>query len=136
MWIAISAVGTFYTADGGLSWQTRNQGVRADYLPDRYPEVGQCVHKLVMAPGYPPLLYQQNHCGVYRSKDGGEHWEEISRGLPSDFGFPIAVHPHDFQTIYVIPLDAEGGRVMPEGKAAVWRSRDGGETWQRQAAGL
>ncbi|MHB8460159.1 MAG: WD40/YVTN/BNR-like repeat-containing protein, partial [Candidatus Limnocylindrales bacterium] len=89
MWIAISAVGTFETRDGGASWEPRNEGVRADFMPDPRPVTGQCVHKLVMAAGEPERLYQQNHCGVYRSLDGGLHWAEITAGLPSEFGFAM-----------------------------------------------
>lgn len=136
MWVGISAVGAFHTADGGATWETRNRGVRCEFMPERYPEYGQCVHKLGRAPGQTDLLYQQNHCGVYRSRDGGKQWEEISGGLPSDFGFPLAIHPHDPKTVYVIPLDAEGGRYMPEAKAAVWRSEDGGDNWRRLSKGL
>jgi photosystem II stability/assembly factor-like uncharacterized protein len=138
MWIAISSVGAFYTADGGRTWETRNRGVRAEFFPGErnYPEYGQCVHKLVQAPGNPGLLYQQNHCGVYRSADGGVSWQEITQGLPSDFGFPVVVHPHDAESVYVIPLDAWAGRYVPEGKPAVWRSRDGGANWSRLSHGL
>jgi photosystem II stability/assembly factor-like uncharacterized protein len=115
----------------------RNKNVRADFMPDKYPEFGQCVHKLVMAPRQSTLLYQQNHCGVYRSHDGGKLWEEISEGLPSSFGFPMATHPRDPRTIWVVPLDGGGnGRFMPEGRAAVWRSREGGDRWTRQSTGL
>ncbi len=134
LWVAISAVGTFYSDDGGATWQTRNKGVRAEFAPVRYPEFGQCVHKLLLAPGA-ARLYQQNHCGVYRSDDGGQQWHEISEGLPSDFGFPLAIHPHDAQTLYVIPLEGNG-RLVPDGKMAVWRSRDGGDSWTQQTAGL
>lgn len=137
LWVAISSVGTFHTADGGATWTTRNRGVRADFLPQTYPEYGQCVHKLLMAPGPPGLLYQQNHCGVYRSSDGGEHWEEITAGLPSQFGFPMVVHPRDPRTIWVVPLNgAEEGRYVPDARAAVWRSRDGGDSWSDLRAGL
>jgi len=135
MWIAISAVGTFYTADGGATWETRNRGVRADFIPEKDPEWGQCVHKIALHPSRPDRLYQQNHCGVYRSGDQGMTWQEISAGLPSDFGFPIAVHPYDPDTIYVIPLVGQG-RFMPDGQAAVWRSRDAGTTWARLSKGL
>jgi len=137
MWIAISAVGTFETRDGGDSWEPRNAGVRAGFLPDPYPETGQCVHKLVMAAGEPEHLYQQNHCGVYRSHDGGVQWEEITAGLPNEFGFAMVSHPRDGQTAWVIPLNgAENGRYMPDGAAAVWRTHDGGDAWIRGAEGL
>jgi len=137
MWIAISAVGAFYTADGGRTWETRNKGVRADFMPDKYPEFGQCVHKMVMAAGEPNLLYQQNHCGMYRSHDAGQTWQEISEGLPSTFGFPMAAHPRDPKTAYVIPLNGDGkGRFMPEANAAVWRTRDGGDNWTQLTCGL
>ena len=101
MWVAISAVGTFETRDGGASWEPRNRGVRADFMPDPHPVTGQCVHKLVMAAGEPERLYQQNHCGQYRSTDGGLTWQDISAGLPSEFGFPMVAHPRD-------PLDGLG----------------------------
>jgi photosystem II stability/assembly factor-like uncharacterized protein len=137
LWVAISAAGTFYTADGGATWTAQNRGVRADYAPEKYPETGQCVHNLQVAPGRPERLYQQNHCGVYRSDDGGASWQEITAGLPSQFGFPAAVHPRQPETVYVIPLNADiAGRYMPEGKAAVWRSRDAGARWERLSAGL
>lgn len=139
MWVAASAVGTFYTPDGGQSWEARNAGIRADYLPAEAPrpEVGYCVHKLGMAPGNPSLIYQQGHQGVYRSANGGSDWEWINEGLPSTFGFPIAVHPRDPQRIYVIPLSGDiKGRYMPAGAAAVWQSRDGGQNWRRCAEGL
>jgi len=136
MWVAISAVGTFYSADGGVTWTPRNKGVRAGFLPDQYPETGQCVHKLVMAPDAPGRLYQQNHCGVYRSVDGGAIWQEITEGLPSEFGFPMAVHPRDGKTVYVIPLTADHSRCVPDGNVAVWRSNDAGRTWTALRAGL
>src|SRR5690554_1740799 len=129
IWIAISAAGVFHTADGGGSWEPRNRGTRSDYLPEdqRYPEFGQCVHSLAMAPGRPDRLYQQNHCGMYRSDDGGQAWQSIEAGLPSTFGFPSAVDPKDEDTLYLVPLNGDiAGRYMPEGQAAVWRTRDGG----------
>lgn len=139
LWVAISAAGVFYTADGGETWQPRNRGTRNDYLPEgqRYPEVGQCVHALVMAPGMPDRLYQQNHCGMYRSDDGGSHWDSIEAGLPSTFGFPAASHPRDPETLYLLPLNGDTkGRFVPDGKAAVWRTRNGGDTWQALRKGL
>ncbi|HEY8635621.1 MAG TPA: hypothetical protein VIL81_00015, partial [Candidatus Limnocylindrales bacterium] len=100
LWVGISAVGAFETRDGGATWETRNGGVRVDFMPDRYPEFGQCVHKLVAAADGGEHLYQQNHCGVYRSSDGGRQWEEITPGLPSEFGFPMAAHPRDPKTVW------------------------------------
>ncbi len=138
-WIAISAAGVFYTADGGKTCEARNKGTRCDFLPEdmRYPETGQCVHCIVMAPGRPDRLYQQNHCGMYRCDDGGKSWQSIENGLPSDFGFPVVVHPHDADTLYYIPLNgAIEGRYVPDGEAAVWRSRDAGATWQDLREGL
>ncbi len=117
MHVAISAAGTFRTTDDGATWAPLNRGVRAEFLPERYPEVGQCVHKLVMAPTDSSRLYQQTHCGTYRSRDGGEEWEEITEGLPADFGFPIAVHPRDPQTVYVLPLQRADNRTPPGGSS-------------------
>lgn len=136
MYVAISAAGLFRTDDAGRTWQPRNRGVRADFLPTPFPEVGQCVHKVVMAPGRPERLYQQNHCGMYRSDAAGDVWTDISRGLPSRFGFPIAVHPRDPKTLWVIPLISDQYRTTPRGCLAVYRSADAGRTWQKQTRGL
>lgn len=139
LWVAISTAGVFHSADGGASWEPRNRGTRADFLPEgqNYPEVGQCVHCLVTAPGMPERLYQQNHCGMYRSDDGGRQWHSIEAGLPSSFGFPAAAHPRDPDTLYLLPLNGDtAGRTVPDGRAAVWRTRDGGASWQDLRDGL
>lgn len=139
LWVGISAAGVFHTADGGITWEPRNRGTRADFLPEeqRYPEFGQCVHCLVMAPGMPDRLYQQNHCGMYRSDDGGRQWQSIETGLPSSFGFPAAAHPRDPETLYLLPLNGDtAGRYVPDGQAAVWRTRDGGQSWTALREGL
>lgn len=136
IFIGISAVGVFRSEDGGATWKPVNRGTRAEFMPDKYPEFGQCVHKLLMAAGSSTNLFQQNHCGVYRTSDSGESWEEITAGLPSDFGFPLALHPRDPGTLYVLPLQGAEFRCPPEGKLRVFRSRDSGSTWQPLAAGL
>lgn len=139
LWIGISAAGVFASDDGGTTWEPRNTGTRMDYAPpeERYAPVGQCVHSLVMAAGTPDRLYQQNHCGMYRSDDSGHTWHSIEEGLPSSFGFPAAAHPHDPETLYLFPLNGDAdGRYAPDGKAAVWRTRDGGHTWTALRDGL
>jgi photosystem II stability/assembly factor-like uncharacterized protein len=139
MWVGISAAGVFHSADGGKTWEPRNKGTRADFNPEdqRYPEFGQCVHCVVKAPGMADRLYQQNHCGMYRSDDAGKSWQSIEAGLPSSFGFPAAAHPRDPDTLFLLPLNGDiKGRTVPGGKAAVWRTRDGGATWQDMRQGL
>ena len=137
VWVGISSVGVFETRDGGATWLTRNQGVRADFYPGPPPEYGQCVHKFTLAAGEPEHLYQQNHCGMYRSLDGGATWQEITGSLPSDFGFVMSAHPRDPKMAWTIPLSPpEKGRTMPEGAAAVYRTVDGGDSWERHAEGL
>ncbi len=134
-WAIVQGVGIFETADDGTSWTPRNHGLRADW-PLENPEVGYCVHKLVMSPIDNDRLYQQNHVGMHRSDDAGLTWTEISDGLPTEFGFAAAAHPHDRDTFYVIPLDPGHARCMPDGSAAVWRTGDAGSTWQRLDEGL
>src|SRR5215211_1595318 len=131
----VQGIGIFETTDDGGSWTPRNKGLRADW-PREYDDVGFCVHKLVRSPQDSDRLYQQNHVGMHRSDDGAQTWTEITDGLPTEFGFAAATHPHDRETFYVIPLDPGHGRVMPEGKAAVWRTRDAGSSWQRLDDGL
>jgi photosystem II stability/assembly factor-like uncharacterized protein len=137
MYAAISAAGTFRTDDGGETWIPRNKDVAADFMPDPFPEVGQCVHKLLLHPGRPDRLWQQNHCGVYRSNDRGDNWERLEgNGLPSGFGFPLALHPREPDVAYVIPEEGAENRVTPDGRLGVYRTDDGGASWELLRNGL
>jgi hypothetical protein len=136
MAVAMSTGGVYQTTDGGDSWAPTNSGIKAYFFPDPWPEFGQCVHKVASHPAKPERMYAQNHHGVYRSDDGGHRWESIADGLPSDFGFPIVVHPHDPDTVYVFPLVADGERIPPQGQARIWRSTDAGKSWTPSSAGL
>jgi photosystem II stability/assembly factor-like uncharacterized protein len=135
--VGISAAGVFRSEDGGESWTPANKGTAADFMPDKYPEVGQCVHKVLLHAERPGRLWQQNHCGVYRSDDYGESWERLDgNGLPSDFGFGLALHPRDPEAAFVVPEESAENRVTAGGRLGVWRTRDGGATWELAADGL
>ncbi|MGA7615759.1 MAG: exo-alpha-sialidase [Thermoanaerobaculia bacterium] len=136
MRIAISAAGMYVTDDGGKSWRPSNKGVRAEFLPDKYPEFGQCVHKVVQSRQHPERLYLQNHWGLYRSDDRGESWKDVANGVPSDFGFAMAVHPQDPDRAWIVPLESDGFRCTPEGKLRVYRTSDGGGKWDAMSRGL
>ncbi|MDQ4030489.1 MAG: exo-alpha-sialidase [Actinomycetota bacterium] len=137
LWIGISAAGVFRTDDGGETWEPTNANVAADFLPERHPEVGQCVHKVLAHPGQPERLWQQNHCGVYRSDDGGASWERLDgNGLPSEFGFALALDPSNPDVAYVVPEEGSGNRVTAGGRLGVWRTDDGGSSWALAAVGL
>jgi hypothetical protein len=135
---ALSSGGCYQTRDGGASWQARNQGIRAEFLPEgeQYPEFGQCTHKITRHPARPERLFLQNHGGVYRSDDEAGSWHEIHEGLPANFGFPIVCHPHQPDTVYIFPLQGSGGRYPADARAAVWRSTDAGDSWERLDDGL
>ena len=137
MFIAISAAGAFRTEDGGMSWTPINKGLHSPYqLPDPDAEVGHCVHRLAMHPSRPDTLFMQTHWDVLRSDDAGASWREVSGNLPTDFGFPIAVHPHEPETVYVVPIKSDSEHYPPEGKLRVYRSRQGGEEWEACTEGL
>ncbi|MBI3764218.1 MAG: exo-alpha-sialidase [Chloroflexi bacterium] len=138
MHVAISAAGVFRTEDGGATWSPKNHGTKACFLPEgqQWPEVGQCCHHLVMSPTNPEVFFQQNHCGVYRTENGGDEWTDIGEGLPAKFGFPMAIHSHEEQTIYIVPEVSDEYRYVPGGAMAVYRSRNGGRKWERLSRGL
>lgn len=134
--VAMSAGGVYRTTDGGDSWQASNTGIKAYFLPDPYPEFGQCVHKVSQHPARPDQFFAQNHHGVYRSDDGGIKWTSIADGLPTDFGFAMVSHPHRPGVIYNFPIKADGERWPPEARCAVYRSEDAGTSWTSLTAGL
>ncbi len=136
MLVAISAAGVYRTDDGGASWRASNQGIRAEFLPDRHPEFGQCVHKVVQHPARPERYFLQNHWGLYRSDDGGASWADVARGVPSDFGFAMAAHPDDPDTVYIVPIESDAFRCTPGGKLRVYRTSDAGRSWRPLARGL
>lgn len=135
--VAISTGGVYRSDDGGETWRAHNHGIATPFLPvDEPPEFGQCVHKVDRHPSRPDVLFLQHHWGVYRSDDGGGSWSSIGRSLPSDFGFPIVVHPQEPDTVYVVPLTSDEYRCTPDGRLRVYRSRDGGATWAALSDGL
>ena len=136
MVVAISAAGVFRTLDGGTTWSPFNAGTRADFLPNKFPEVGQCVHKLLSHPSDPESLYQQNHCGIYRGKLNDKKWADVSRGLPSRFGFGLAIPAAEPRSMFTVPMESPEYRCNPEGKFRVARSRDAGKTWKLLTRGL
>ena len=136
MFVAISAAGVFRTDDAGETWQPANRGLRSEGLPDEDAEVGHCVHRIAMHPARPNVLFMQKHWDVMRSDNGGESWQEISGNLPSDFGFPIAIHAHEPDTIYVVPIKSDSEHFPPDGRLRVYRSRTGGNEWEPLTRGL
>jgi len=136
IFVAISAAGAFRTDDGGASWQPINRGLRSGQIPDEDAEVGHCVHRLAMHPSRPDVLFMQKHWDVMRSDDAGGSWREISGNLPTDFGFPIAVHAHEPDTVYVVPITSDSEHYVSEGKLRVYRSRVGGDEWEPLTSGL
>ena len=132
--IAISTGGVYQSADGGNSWKVTNKGVKAYFLPDPYPEFGQCVHKIARHPKKKKTYFLQNHHGVYRSRDGAETWEEIEAGLPSNFGFGLTVS--ESGSVFIAPLQADAQRFTCDGKLRVYRSRDDGKSWDALTKGL
>jgi hypothetical protein len=136
IYVAISAAGVFRTTDGGKTWAPKNRGLKSEYLPDPNAEVGYCVHCIAFNASRPDTLFMQLHGGVLRSDDAADSWNEISGNLPSDFGFPIDVHAHEPETVYVVPVNADLGRYPPEGKLRVYRSRTGGNEWEDLGNGL
>jgi len=136
LYIAISAAGAFRTDDGGETWKPINRGLTSQYIPDPNAEVGHCVHRVAFHPSRPNVLYMQKHWDVMRSDDSGDNWHEVSGNLPCDFGFPIDVHAHEPQTIYVVPIKSDSEHFPPDGKLRVYRSRTGGDEWEALTNGL
>lgn len=136
IFIAISAAGAFRSDDGGETWQPINRGLRSEHIPEPEADVGHCVHRIAMHPSKPETLFMQKHWDVMRSDDAGNQWHEVSGNLPSDFGFPIDVHAHEPETIYVVPIKSDSEHYPPDGKLRVYRSRTGGNEWEALTNGL
>jgi photosystem II stability/assembly factor-like uncharacterized protein len=133
---AISSAGAFRSDDAGQTWQPINRGLRSEHIPDEDAEIGHCVHRIAMHPSRPSVLFMQKHWDVMRSDDGGDSWQEISGDLPTDFGFPIDVHAHEPDTVYVVPITSDADHFPPDGKLRVYRSRTGGNEWEPLTKGL
>jgi hypothetical protein len=136
MFVAISSAGAFRSEDAGKTWRPINRGLHSEYIPDPTAEVGHCVHRIAMHRSRPNVLYMQKHWDVMRSNDSGDSWHEVSGNLPSDFGFPIDVHAHDPETIYVVPIKSDSEHYPPDGKLRVYRSKSGGNEWEALTNGL
>ncbi|HEX2444170.1 MAG TPA: protein kinase [Vicinamibacterales bacterium] len=136
MYVAISAGGVYRTEDRGQSWDARNRGIRVAFQPEKYPEFGQCVHKMALHPERPDRLFLQHHWGLYRSDDCAESWQDIAQGVPSDFGFPMVIHPHDPDTVFIVPIESDEFRCAPDGRLRVYRTRSAGESWHPLSRGL
>ena len=136
LFVAISAAGVFRSDDAGVTWRPMNRGLRSEGIPDPAAEVGHCVHRIALHPARPQVLFMQKHWDVMRSDDAGESWQEISGNLPSDFGFPIDVHAHEPDTVYVVPIKSDSEHFPPDGKLRVYRSRTGGHEWEALTNGL
>jgi photosystem II stability/assembly factor-like uncharacterized protein len=136
IFVAISAAGAFRSDDGGENWKPINRGLHSQYIPDPHAEVGHCVHRIAMHPSRPNTLFMQKHWDVLRSDDAGDSWREVSDNLPSDFGFPIDVHAHEPETIYVLPIKSDSEHYPPSGRLRVYRSRTGGNDWEGLTKGL
>jgi photosystem II stability/assembly factor-like uncharacterized protein len=136
LFIAISAAGVFRSDDAGATWRPANRGLRSEFMPVPEAEVGHCVHRIALHPSRPDVLFMQKHWDVMRSDDAGESWHEVSGNLPSDFGFPIDVHAHEPNTVYVVPIKSDSEHFPPDGKLRVYRSRTGGNEWEALTCGL
>jgi photosystem II stability/assembly factor-like uncharacterized protein len=136
MFVAISAAGAFRSDDAGASWRPINRGLKSEGIPDPEAEVGHCVHRIAMHPSRPDVLVMQKHWDVMRSEDAGDSWREVSGDLPTDFGFPIDVHAHEPDTVYVVPIKSDSEHYPPDGRLRVYRSRSGGNQWEALTKGL
>jgi photosystem II stability/assembly factor-like uncharacterized protein len=136
IYVAISAAGAFRTNDGGTTWKPINRGLVSEGIPDPDAETGHCVHRIAMHPARPDVLFMQKHWDVMRSDDAGDSWREVSGNLPTDFGFPIGVHAHEPDTIYVVPIKSDQQHFPLDGALRVYRSRTGGNEWEALTNGL
>src|SRR4051794_26518709 len=136
IFVAISAAGVFRTDDAGQTWRPMNRGLRSEYIPDPDAEVGHCVHRIAMHPSRPEVLFMQKHWDVMRTDSAGDLWQDVGGNLPTDFGFPIDVHAHEPNTVYVVPIKSDSEHYPPDGKLRVFRSRSGGNEWEALTKGL
>lgn len=136
MYIAISSGGVYRTDDGGSTWTAQNRGIKALFMPEKYPEFGQCVHKIALHPARPERLFLQNHRGIYRSDNCADTWVDIANGVPSDFGFPVVMHPHNPDCAYIVPVESEEFRCSCDGRLRIYRTRNAGASWEPLMRGL